>query len=158
MRHSFRTFVSFCLAALLFLAGAVAAAETGVIRVGTTAAQTGKYGDLGVEQLQGLTMWAADLNSRGALLGKRVEVVAYDDGSDPTRVAELYERLITEDRVDFLKSGIEIMLGVTLRAYQDRQIHDVVAADFGHNDIVITVTAHRGPEQAEQLVLRFRAV
>ncbi len=135
MRHSLRTFVSSCLAALLLLAGAaVLAAETGVIRVGTTAAQTGKYGDLGVEQLQGLMMWAADLNSRGALLGKRVEVVAYDDGSDPARVAELYERLVTEDRVDFLIGPYSSDLTLAAAAVAERHGVPMVAGGAAAGD------------------------
>lgn len=73
-----------------------------VIRVGMTASQSGHYAELGTDQLQGVLMWAEDLNARGALLGHRVEVVTYDDGSDPQRSAELYEKLITGDRVDLL--------------------------------------------------------
>ncbi len=73
-----------------------------VVRVGCTASQTGAYAVLGQDQLQGVMMWAADLNARGALLGHRVEVVTYDDESSPEKSAELYRRLIAEDKVDLL--------------------------------------------------------
>ncbi len=90
------------LAACLPGSAAGAAEQRPVIRVGCTASQTGSYAELGQDQLQGVLMWAEDLNARGALLGHRVEIVAYDDGSDPGEGARLYEKLITEDRVDLL--------------------------------------------------------
>ncbi|MGD8977760.1 MAG: amino acid ABC transporter substrate-binding protein [Gammaproteobacteria bacterium] len=82
---------------------APSAAETAPpIRVGATVSLSGEYELLGLDQLQGMQMWADDVNRRGALLGRKVEIVYYDDGSDPEQSARLYERLITEDRVDLL--------------------------------------------------------
>ncbi len=72
------------------------------IRVGVTASQTGDYAEPGSDMLEGLKMWAYDVNARGALLGRKVEIIAYDDESDPATSARLYERLISEDRVDLL--------------------------------------------------------
>jgi len=72
------------------------------IRVGATVSLSGEYERLGLDQLQGMQMWADDVNRRGALLGRKVKIVYYDDGSDPEQSARLYERLITEDRVDLL--------------------------------------------------------
>jgi branched-chain amino acid transport system substrate-binding protein len=73
-----------------------------VARVGCTASLTGAYAVLGREQLQGIQMWAEDLNARGALLGDRIEVVVYDDESNPEKSARLYRRLIEDDKVDLL--------------------------------------------------------
>jgi branched-chain amino acid transport system substrate-binding protein len=72
------------------------------IRIGTTQSLSGLYADFGANQLRGLQMWVGDVNARGALLGRPVELVHYDDGSDPERSAELYQKLIKEDRVDLL--------------------------------------------------------
>lgn len=72
------------------------------IRFGVTASLSGPYKDSGTELLQGLQMWAHDVNARGALLGRPVEIVFYDDESDPETSARLYEKLITEDKVDLL--------------------------------------------------------
>ena len=135
MRNPLRTFAVLCLWASLILAGAAVAAETGVIRVGTTASQTGKYGNLGIEQLRGLQMWAADLNSRGALLGKRVEVVAYDDASDIDQVSALYERLITQDRVDFLIGPYSSDLTLAAAAVAERHGVPMVAGGAAAGDI-----------------------
>ena len=93
------------LAVLLALAGTVtvqAAPEGEPIRVGVTASLTGRLAAPGQEQLEGMQMWAQDLNGRGALLGRPVELVYYDDKSDPATSARLYEKLITQDKVDLL--------------------------------------------------------
>jgi branched-chain amino acid transport system substrate-binding protein len=85
--------------AQLVTQGALAAEP---IKVGVTASLTGRYAAPGSDLLEGLKMWAHDLNARGALLGREVEIVSYDDKSDPATSAQLYERLISNDRVDLL--------------------------------------------------------
>jgi branched-chain amino acid transport system substrate-binding protein len=86
----------------LLVADLSLAAERPVIRIGATASLTGAYEVPGTSQLQGLQMWAADLNTRGALLGHHVELIAYDDESDPATSAALYRKLIEEDGVQLL--------------------------------------------------------
>lgn len=85
--------------AQLVTQGALAAEP---IRVGVTASLTGDYAAPGSDLLEGLKMWAHDVNARGALLGREVEIVYYDDQSDPDTSARLYERLISDDKVDVL--------------------------------------------------------
>jgi branched-chain amino acid transport system substrate-binding protein len=85
---------------LPLLSGISHAADT--IRVGTTQPLTGKFKNFGEEQLRGLQMWVHDINARGALLGKTVELVYYDDYSEPDRSAMLYRQLIEKDKVDLL--------------------------------------------------------
>jgi branched-chain amino acid transport system substrate-binding protein len=90
------------LAGLCLLLGMSVSQAAEPIRVGVTASLTGAYAKLGQDQLSGIRMWADDINARGALLGRKVEIVHYDDASDPGKSAALYERLITRDRVDLL--------------------------------------------------------
>lgn len=47
-------------------------------------------------------MWAADVNARGALLGRPVQVVHYDDGSRDAGSVAGFTKLIEQDKVDFL--------------------------------------------------------
>jgi len=72
------------------------------IRVGVTAGLSGTYTAPSADLLEGLKMWAYDVNARGALLGREVEIVSYDDQSDPDTSARLYEKLINDDQVDLL--------------------------------------------------------
>jgi branched-chain amino acid transport system substrate-binding protein len=99
-----RVWRSFLLLAIsscaLLMAQATLAAEP--IRVGVTASLSGAYAAPGGDLLDGLKMWADDVNARGALLGREVEIVSYDDQSDPDTSARLYEKLISDDKVDLL--------------------------------------------------------
>lgn len=91
------------LAMLLCMTAASAAEQApGPIRVGMTVSLTGEYEIPGKDQLAGAQMWASDVNGRGALLGRKVEIVYYDDKSDAETSARLFERLINEDKVDLL--------------------------------------------------------
>jgi len=92
------------------------------ILVGTTQSLSGRFKEEGRLQLEGLLMWVSDINARGELLGRPVELVHYDDHSDADRVAELYEKLITERKVDLLIGpyGSEL----TLRATEVAERHN----------------------------------
>jgi branched-chain amino acid transport system substrate-binding protein len=107
----------------------------GEIKVGVTVSLTGKYEEPGREQYRGIQMWASDLNARGALLGKRVKVVYYDDKSDRETSAGLYQRLITEDKVDLLIGPYSS--GLTLAASEVAEQHEfpMVAAGAASDEI-----------------------
>lgn len=104
---------------LLVVPGAGAAEP---VRVGVTASLTGAYAAPGSNLLEGLKMWAHDVNSRGALLGRTVEIVYYDDQSDPATSTRLYEKLISDDRVDLLIGPYAS--DVTLAASEVAERHD----------------------------------
>lgn len=81
----------------------VAAAPTGdPIRIGASVSTTGTNGRTGLYQQEAYLLWESQKNASGGLLGRPVEMVLYDDQSDPTTGARLYERLITEDQVDLV--------------------------------------------------------
>lgn len=95
-----RSFFPLAIACALLMAQGALAAEP--IRVGVSASLTGAYAAPGSDLLEGLKMWAYDVNARGALLGREVKIVSYDDQSDPDTSARLYEKLINDDQVDLL--------------------------------------------------------
>ena len=93
-------FLALALAGAQLVTPGMLAAEP--IRVGVTAGLSGTYTAPSADLLEGLKMWAYDVNARGALLGREVEIVSYDDQSDPATSARLYEKLINDDQVDLL--------------------------------------------------------
>jgi branched-chain amino acid transport system substrate-binding protein len=94
--------------ALCFVAAGALAADPAKpeppIKIGVTTSLTGSLANFGIEQERGMKMWVADINERGALLGRPVQLVLYDDGSSASQVTTLYQKLITQDKVDFLIS------------------------------------------------------
>ena len=72
------------------------------IRVGFSIAQTGPISGGGQAALVALRMWADDVNARGGLLGRKVELVVYDDQGSPSITPGIYAKLIDVDKVDLL--------------------------------------------------------
>ncbi|MCC5913709.1 MAG: ABC transporter substrate-binding protein [Balneolaceae bacterium] len=70
------------------------------IKIGATMSQTGAYNTQGVAAQNGYLLCEEHVNDRGGVLGRDIEFLIYDDESDTDRAVNLYERLITEDRVD----------------------------------------------------------
>jgi branched-chain amino acid transport system substrate-binding protein len=79
----------------------------GTIVLGAAVSETGKYAREGKDTRQGYNTWLEWVNEEygGIKVGDeryQVEIVYYDDEGDPDTAANLVERLITEDEVDFL--------------------------------------------------------
>ena len=70
--------------------------------------QHGSVGPLagsGKSALLAMKIWAEDQNAKGGLLGRPVELVYYDDQSNPANVPPIYTKLLDVDKVDLINSG-----------------------------------------------------
>ncbi|MGI9321471.1 MAG: amino acid ABC transporter substrate-binding protein [Thiogranum sp.] len=130
-----RAFLAVSLALLLCIIGLQSALAAEPIKLGVTASLSGVYAEPGQDQLEGLRMWVHDINARGALLGRKVELVYYDDESDPDTTKRLYQHLINDDMVDLLIGPYSSDL--TLVASDVAEQHDfpMVAAGAAASDI-----------------------
>jgi branched-chain amino acid transport system substrate-binding protein len=72
----------------------------GPIRIGASLSLTGTYAKLGKYQHEGYQLCVKETNAKGGLLGRKIDMVVYDDQSTPATAVRLYEKLITEDKVD----------------------------------------------------------
>ncbi|HDK27278.1 MAG TPA: branched-chain amino acid ABC transporter substrate-binding protein [Candidatus Atribacteria bacterium] len=90
---------------LISLVGTVFAQEN-IIKIGAAVSLTGKMAYEGRLVKQGYEVWEDWVNSHGGITagGKnyQVKIVYYDDESEPVRGAKLTEKLITQNKVDFL--------------------------------------------------------
>lgn len=50
-------------------------------------------------------IWEEDINSKGGLLGRKVELICYNDNGDPLQVSDSYKKLLDEDKVDLVIGG-----------------------------------------------------
>ena len=94
------------LLATLALAVAPIAAAQPPIRIGATVSQTGAYGAQGQAQVRGYQLCVKHMNDKGGVLARKLELIVHDDGSDPAAAARLYEKLITQDKVDLVLGPI----------------------------------------------------
>ncbi len=73
-----------------------------VVVMGGTVSQTGRYVEPAGRIHNGQKLYVEELNAGGGLLGHKVELKIYDDKSDRRTAIELYQKLITEDKVDLV--------------------------------------------------------
>jgi branched-chain amino acid transport system substrate-binding protein len=82
-----------------------AIAQSGPIRIGFSMALTGPLAANGKQALLGAKIWQEETNAKGGLLGRQVELVNYDDQSNPATVPGIYTKLLDVDKVDLVVSG-----------------------------------------------------
>jgi branched-chain amino acid transport system substrate-binding protein len=90
------------------------------VLIGGAISQTGQYAEPAGRQANSIRLWVDDVNARGGLLGHKVVLRLLDDKSDTQTSIKLYEKIITEDKVDLVlgpySSGItEAVANVTER-------------------------------------------
>ena len=99
-----RTVLTLALAASMACAswGALAAEP---IRIGSVLSVTGPAAFLGDPELKTLQLYVEEINKKGGVLGRPLELVHYDDGSDAAKANSFGKRLIEDDKVDILIGG-----------------------------------------------------
>lgn len=76
------------------------------VRLGFSMARTGMLANATPSQMNTYELWRDQVNARGGLdvggVKRKVEFVVYDDQSNPQQAVRIYEKLITDDKVDLL--------------------------------------------------------
>jgi branched-chain amino acid transport system substrate-binding protein len=113
-------------AAFAFVAPAQAADP---VRIGVALSQTGNLADSAGPYFRGLDLWREQANARGGLAGRPIEFVVYDDRSDPATAARLYEKLITDDKVNLVMSSLGSATAATGSGVAEK--HKVIMINAG---------------------------
>ena len=100
MRPGRARFAAIVAATLLLLGLEKPARAANPIRIGLSVALTGGVAANGKQILLAMQIWRDDVNAKGGLLGRPVELVYYDDQSNPASVPGIYAKLIEVDKVD----------------------------------------------------------
>jgi branched-chain amino acid transport system substrate-binding protein len=96
-----RTWFSAVAGLFLVFASSFASAQQPV-KIGMSMPQTGSLGAGGQAALVALRMWVEDVNAKGGLLGRKVELIVYDDQTNPANTPGIYTKLLDVDKVDLL--------------------------------------------------------
>lgn len=72
------------------------------IKVGGSLPLTGPFGETGKGIKSGMELWKEDVNRKGGLLGRPLELAIYDDASSLEKAVTFFERAITVDKVNLL--------------------------------------------------------
>jgi len=104
-RMNLRAIVGSMAAALAAIGLAIspAQAQSGQpIKIGFSMALTGPLAGAGKGALLGMKIWQDDINKKGGMLGRPVQLIFYDDKSAPAEVPGIYTKLIDVDKVDLI--------------------------------------------------------
>ena len=85
--------------------GALNAYAADPIKIGSILSVTGPAAFLGEPELKTMQLYVENLNKAGGILGRQLELVHYDDGSDASKANGFAKRLIESDKVDVLVGG-----------------------------------------------------
>lgn len=91
------------LCAFLLLSSQTQAGDT--IKIGSFLAVTGGASFLGDPELKTLQMYIDEINQKGGVLGKKIELIHYDTGGSPKKAVKFIKRLVKKDRVDLVIGG-----------------------------------------------------
>lgn len=101
MKFQLKTIIS-C-AALAF--GTLNAYAADPIKIGSILSVTGPAAFLGDPELKTMQLYVESINKAGGVLGRPLELVHYDDGSDASKANGFAKRLIESDKVDVMVGG-----------------------------------------------------
>ncbi len=85
--------------------GAFGAIAAEPIKIGSVLSVTGPAAFLGDPELKTLQLYVDDINKKGGVIGRPLQLVHYDDGSDANKANSFAKRLIDDDKVDILIGG-----------------------------------------------------
>ncbi len=103
------------------------------IKIGFSVSLAGDFSADGKALLMGYQLWQDAVNKRGGLLGRQVQLVYYNDSSDPQQVTTNYQKLIGSDHVDLLLGPFSTLLTVQAAPVAQRYGYAIIegAADGG---------------------------
>jgi branched-chain amino acid transport system substrate-binding protein len=93
------------LAGAVLALGSLAAIAAEPIKIGSILSVTGPAAFLGDPELKTLQLYVEDINKKGGVLGRQLQLVHYDDGSDANKANGFAKRLIDDDKVDLIVGG-----------------------------------------------------
>jgi branched-chain amino acid transport system substrate-binding protein len=106
--------------ALGFSASALAAEP---IKIGVAGPFTGGSAPMGVSMRDGVKLAVADINAKGGVLGRQIQLIERDDEAKPERGVQIAQELINKEKVvatvGYINTGVAL---ASQRFYQDAKI------------------------------------
>lgn len=105
------------------------------IKIGASVSTTGSNGKTGEYQYRAYLLWEEQINARGGLLGRQVKFTILDDQSDPATGARLYEKLISEDKMDLVLGPYASNVTQAVSQVTEKYKYPMIACGASASDI-----------------------
>ena len=133
----------------------VSAQSNEPIKIGFSLALTGPLAPNGKQALLGAKIWQEEINAKGGLLGRKVELVNYDDQSNPANIPGIYTKLLDVDKVDLINGpyGTNLVApAIPIAMQKEKLLIGLFALDgnkeFHYNRYFSVIGAGPNPSQA----------
>jgi branched-chain amino acid transport system substrate-binding protein len=93
------------LAVAMSAGGVTTANAAEPIKIGAFLSVTGQMSPMGDPQKRTFDYMIDKINAQGGVLGRKIEMITYDDGSEPEKATTFVKRLIENDKVDIIIGG-----------------------------------------------------
>ena len=100
-----RSFLKIVTVAAIAAGTSLSAFAADPIKIGSILSVTGPAAFLGDPELKTLQLYIEKLNKEGGVLGRQLQLVHYDDGTDASKANGFAKRLIDDDKVDIIIGG-----------------------------------------------------
>ena len=107
----------FCAAVLTFflcLWGVNIARSAEPIKIGAILVLSGPFIEVGVEEKRGIDLAVEELNAKGGILGRKIEVIYEDEQLKPAVGVDKLTKLMQMDKVDFIVGGYSSATGLAV--------------------------------------------
>jgi branched-chain amino acid transport system substrate-binding protein len=127
MRLSLRMFACAGLSIAAWVGASPNARAQQPLRIGGSFSDTGTYAESGQTVHRGQQLCVKHANEKGGVLGRKMEFRAEDDQSDPARSVAIYERLLTQEKVDAVFSPFSTPITDAVAELTERHRKPLVA-------------------------------
>jgi branched-chain amino acid transport system substrate-binding protein len=118
----------------LLLIGPTSAQSGNPIKIGFSAQLTGALASSGNANLLAQLIWAEEVNARGGLLNRPVELVYYDDQTNASTAPGIYAKLLDVDKVDLLMGAATNIIVAAMPLITERNKLVMTLVALGVND------------------------
>lgn len=115
-----------------------AASSAGTVNVGVATVESGSVAELGQSEVKGIQMAVKDINAKGGLLGKKINLVTADSHADPATGSDEVKNMVLSDHVVAQFGAVSSAVGVAEEAVTEaHQVPFFAATD---NDVTLMTT------------------
>jgi branched-chain amino acid transport system substrate-binding protein len=103
------------------------------VKIGFSVSLTGGLASSGKAHLLSKQIWAEEINAKGGLLGRPVQLVYYDDQTNASTVPGIYAKLMDVDKVDLLMGAATNLIVAAMPQIMERKKLVMVLLALGSN-------------------------
>jgi branched-chain amino acid transport system substrate-binding protein len=125
------------------------------IRIGYCLSLTGPLASNGKTARLAHRIWEDDVNRKGGLLGRTLQMVCIDDETNPKLVPEIYKRLLDDEKIDLVIGGYgdnSVAPAMPLIMERKRYLVALMAlavnASFGYSNYFVMIPTGPSPNEA----------